>query len=129
MQSTNVASSDFAGLVNPYTGEPMRVRTVAGRGPEPLYCAPDTFSTNDLQRSVNRLYELWSRVNGRQGRRSGLPKCAYTGRPLTVVKLDGGYHFDGGFDPKRPAPREEFLRFATMRGGKPAEPPKSGRDQ
>lgn len=129
MQSTNVASSDFAGLVNPYTGEPMRVRTVTGHGPESLYCAPDTFSTNDLQRSVNRLYELWSRVNGRQGCRSGLPKCAYTGRPLTVVKLDGGYHFDGGFDPKKPVPREEFLRFAAMRDGKPVESLKSGRDR
>lgn len=117
-----VTSRDFEGLVNPYTGEPMRVKMVVGCGPEPLFHAPDTFSTNDLQKSTNRLYELWSRVNGRQGLRSGIPKCAYTGEPLTVAEFDGGYHFIGGFNPKVLMPRDKFLYYATMRDGKAVRP-------
>lgn len=112
-----VTSREFEGIVNPYTKEEMRVRMVVGCGPEPLFHAPDTFSTNDLQESTKRLYELWSRVDGRQGIRTGSPKCAYTGEPMTVTEFDGGYHFIGGFNPKVLMTRDEFLYYATMRNG------------
>ena len=121
-QEVTVTSRDFEGIVNPYTGEPVRVKMVVGCGPEPLFHAPDTFSTNDLQESTRRLYELWSRVGGRQGLRTGAPKCAYTGEPMTVAEFDGGYHFVGGFNPKVLMTRDEFLYYATMRDGKATRP-------
>ena len=112
-----VTSREFDGIRNPYTKEPMRVKMVVGCGPEPLFHAPDTFTTNDLQDTPKRLYELWSRVDGRQGIRSGAPKCAYTGESMTVAEFDGGYHFIGGFNPRVLRTREEFLYYATMRNG------------
>lgn len=121
-QEVIVTSRDFDGITNPYTGEPMVVKMVVGCGPEPLFHAPDTYSPNDVQSTTKLLYELWSRVDGRQGLRTGQPKCAYTGKPLTVTEFAGGYHFTGGFDPRMLLPRGEFLYYATMRDGRATMP-------
>lgn len=112
-----VTSHEFDGLVNPYTKEPISVKMVVGCGPEPLFHSDETFSTSDLQPSTKDLYRLWSRIEGREGLRTGLPKCAYTGEPLTVEEFDGKFRFIGGFDPRVLRTRDEFLYFATMRDG------------
>ena len=113
-----VTSAEFAGIRNPYTGVPMKVMMLVGCGPDPLFHSEDTYSTADLCPSTKDLYRLWGRVDGREGLRTGCPKCAYTGEPLAVQQVDGRYRLVGGFDPRVLRTRDEFLYYATMRDGK-----------
>lgn len=122
MQEVLVTSKDFENLVNPYTGQRMVVKMAIGFGDEPMFHSVNTYSTADLQKSTRELFNLWGRVDGRGGLRSGKPKCAYTGEPLAAKEIGGLYRFDGGFDPKVYRTREEFLYYATMRDGKPVRP-------
>lgn len=117
-----VTSKEFDGIINPYTGQIIKVKMIVGCGPEPLFHAVDTYSTADLCQTTSELYRLWSRVDGREGLRSGQPKCAYTGEALSVQEVDGQFRFTGGFDPRVLMTREEFIYFATMRDGKTTRP-------
>lgn len=117
-----VTSKEFDRITNPYTGEQIRIKMLVGCGPEPLFHAVDTYSTADLCQTTKELYRLWGRVEGREGLRSGQPKCAYTGEVLSVQEVDGQFRFTGGFDPRVLRTREEFLYFVTMRYGKAVRP-------
>lgn len=119
MTEVTVTSRDFDDVKNPYTGKTMVVKMIVGAGPDPLFHAPDEFSTSSLQKTTKDLYRLWGRVDGLEGLRNGAPKCAYSGEPLTVRETEGMFYFEGGFDPKRFYTRDEFLYLATMRDGKP----------
>lgn len=114
-------SEEFAGLTNPYTGEPLRVKMVIAQGGVVFFHDPDTYSTTQPFGSVAEAHRQWSRVDGVFGcRPDGEPaKCAYTGELLTP-RDDGSY--SGGFDPTVFHTREEFLYFATMRDGKSKYP-------
>lgn len=117
-----VTSKEFDGIINPYTGKVIQVKMIVGCGPEPLFHAVDTYSTADLCQTTQELYRLWGRVEGREGLRSGQPKCAYTGETLSVQEIDGQYRFAGGFDPRVLRTREEFLYLVTMRDSKATRP-------
>ena len=53
--------------------------------------------------------------------------CPYTGEALRPVHDGEAVMFVGGWDPRRPVPRQEFLRYASMRGGKSQVPADPGR--
>lgn len=104
------AGPDYEGLDNPYTGEPMRVEmTMRANGLEPLFCAPDTFSPATF-RTRAEMDRFMATVPDRN-------KCAWTGRLMRLVELDGEVAYLGGFDPHVPTTRDEFLRQARMRDG------------
>lgn len=112
--------SDFAGLVNPYTGKPVVTEMVVLKDGSCVFCAPDTYSTADYFPTAKEAYDAWARSLGIDGaRRNGVIACAYTGNPLSVVKTDFGYHYEGGFDPHMMWPRHEYLNMMTMRDGNP----------
>lgn len=101
---------DFDGLVNPYTGEPMKVvMKIRTGGQEPYFCAPDTFSPAvfrprpDMERLLSAAPDPM--------------KCLWTGRELQMIEVDGEVVCLGGFDPQQPLPRAEFLHYARMRDG------------
>ncbi len=110
----------FTGLKNPYTGEPIVVKMVIRENAEPLFFAPDTYDTAKRQPSSKTAYENWNCVDGVFGLRgTGRPVCAYTGKPLQFKSDEDSCWFVGGFNPTHMHTRDEFLKFVTMRGGKP----------
>lgn len=117
--------SDFDGLLNPYTGEPIETKMVITPDGKAFFYAPDTYSTAQVFGSMVEAHRNWSRVNGVAGcRPDGVPAtCAYTGEVLEPH--DGCYI--GGFDPTAFHTREEYLYYVTMRGGK-SKYPKPGAD-
>lgn len=106
----------FRGLVNPYTGQPMKVVMVVRPDAVPLYFAPDTYDTASEQPSARAAFENWNRVDGVGGLRREL-RCAYTGELLKPAHGGQNHWFEGGFNPTRLHTRHEFLKFATMRDG------------
>lgn len=123
MKPIDCTGSAFRGLVNPYTGEPMKVKMVVRTGAEPLFFAPDTYDTAKRQPSSSAALDRWSRVDGIAGLRNSVPpKCAYTGGTLTFASDSDGAWFKGGFNPSHLHTRDEFLYKATMRDGKPSRP-------
>lgn len=127
---TEVTSNDFRGLVNPYTGEPMRVFMVTGGDGPVKFTCPDTFSTSDPAETSEALYAGWNRVNGVSGLKSGqLIKCAYTGELLGCATRFGKPRYTGGFDPHLFYSRDEFLYYAWMRDGVSKFPEPRGEDQ
>lgn len=127
VMTTKVTSDDFAKLKNPYTGEPLAVQMTVVPGRDPLFSCPDTYSTADVYPSKEECISAWDRKGGVSGLRTNQPiRCAYTGEALALVKTVLGWKFAGGFDPHMFYSRDEFLRLATMRDGKPGYvPPKS----
>lgn len=54
--------------------------------------------------------------------------CPYTGEILRPVRVEGQeVMFVGGWDPRRPVPRQEFLHRASMRSGTSDVPAEVGR--
>lgn len=126
---TKVTSTDFQGLINPYTGEPMTVFMVVSPKGVKFTC-PDTFSTADPAESPSELYRGWDRVNGVAGVKKGKKiTCAYTGETLTIATRFGKPCYSGGFDPHRFYTRDEFIYYAKMRDGVSPVPPPSGVEQ
>ena len=105
----------FRGLVNRYTGEPMKVFMLVSPDKAPRFFAPDAYdpSRTDFP-TAQEAYSAWSRVNGIAGLRKGAPVCAYTGEMLVPVQTPFGHRFRGGFSPTTPQSREAFL--AGLRG-------------
>lgn len=102
-------SPEFTSLTDAYTGERLDVFMVAT--PDgPKFCAPDAESP----RRVWTVEEPPMRT------------CPYTGEALTLHHLPSGWLMIGGFDPRLPRAREEFLYYATMRNGKSRYPKPSG---
>ena len=102
-------SPEFTSLTDAYTGERLEVFMVAT--PDgPKFCAPDAESP----RRVRIVEEPSMRT------------CPYTGEALTLHRLPSGWFMTGGFDPRLPRSREEFLYYATMRNGVSKYPPPSG---
>lgn len=119
-----VTSPAFRGLKNPYTGEDVRVKMLVPKRGEPLFFAPDDYSTTDRFPTRAEMVAAWDRTDGRSGLRAGKPfVCAYTGKPLRPRSNGAQAWFEGGFDPHRMRPRAEFLYYATMRDGKFPFPP------
>jgi hypothetical protein len=88
------------------------------------FTCPDTYSTAAPAETTEKLYDLWSRINGVSGFKSGKPiKCAYTGEFLSPSTSFGKPCYEGGFDPRRFYTREEFLYYAWMRDGISKFPP------
>ena len=105
-------SVDFDGLVDAYTGKPLRVEMeTTPRGV--MFRAPKARSPRCFYASMAEA----RRMLGPELR------CKYTGEQLRPVDADGAVMFTGGFDPTRLAPKEEFLRFARSRGEAPAPAP------
>ena len=125
--TTKVTSDDFANLKNPYTGESLAVQMTIVPGRDPMFSCPDTYSTADVYPSKEECIVAWDRKDGVSGLRTNQPiRCAYTGEALVPVKTALGWKFAGGFDPHMFYTRDEFLRLATMRDGKPGYlPPKN----
>lgn len=123
--TVKVTSDLFAGLSNPYTGERLDVAMTVSPGfDEPMFSAPDAYSTYDVFPTKEECIAAWDRTDGVSGLRKGTPfVCAYTGEPLVLVKSARGWRFSGGFDPKMFFTRDEFLRMATMRRGVPGYVP------
>ena len=119
----------FGQIDNPYTGKTMQVMMRVSRTGDIRMFAPDTYSTADFFPSAKEAYRAWNRVTGVEGLKDGEPPtCAYTGKPLRLVQTEDGWHYEGGFDPHLLRPRDEFLYFAAMRGGKsPYAPGTPGR--
>ena len=126
---TKVTSDAFAKLKNPYTGEPMVVQMTVLPGREPMFNCPDTYSTGDtVFPTRDECLAAWDRKDGVAGLRKGQPvRCAYTGELLALVFTELGWRFTGGFDPHLFYSRDEFLRLATMRDGKPGYVPPADR--
>lgn len=117
-QSVKVTAKAFADLVNPYTGLPVEVMMMTTKTGVPKFYAPKTYSTHQYFGSRAAAYAAWCRSLGIDDVRKGQPVvCAYTGEPLRLVKDEYGFHYEGGFDPRRFYTRAEFLYFATMRNG------------
>lgn len=117
MTTYDATSDDFRNLKNPYTGEAMHVKMLVGSG-EPKFFCPDTYSTAMRFPGGREMYAAWCRTDGVLNTREGEPiRCAYTGEFLTPEQDDGGHYFSGGFDPRIPRPKDEFLHFAWMRKG------------
>lgn len=113
----NCSGPVFDSLVNPYSGDPLRVKmfVVGGRV---LFSSPAAYSTADRFPTAHDAYRAWNRVNGVEGLKDGQPiVCAYTGATLNLKHDEDGWYYDGGFDPHVLLPRQKFLHFATMRGG------------
>lgn len=110
----------FAGLRNPYTGGPLVVKMIVRKDAEPLFFAPDTYDTASRRPTSKAAYDDWNRVDGVFGLRgTGRPVCAYTGEPLQYKSDEDSTWLVGGFNPTHMHKRDEFLRLASMRDGKP----------
>ena len=127
MRTVDVTSSKFNGLVNPYTGEPIKVKMMIPDSGKPLFFAPDTFTHATHYQTAKEAIDAWDRENGVQGvkNRSCL-RCPYTGEPLTVQQDVAGFFLSGGFDPHRFRSDDEFVYYAAMRDGKSPFPVPSG---
>lgn len=126
--TVEVTSDVFSGLKNPYTGSQMVVQMTVNPGMDPLFRSPDTYSTADAYPTRDECLAAWDRKNGVAGLRTGQPvRCAYTGEALSFVSTELGWRFSGGFDPHMFHTRDEFLRLATMRDGKPGYVPPEAR--
>ena len=113
----------FGTIKNPYTGETMRVKMCTLPNGAVKYFVPDTYSPTEVFPTAEEAYRHWNRVNGVEGLKSGKPLvCAYTGKALTVVKTDDGYHYEGGFNTHLMYDRPVFLYYVTMRNGKSEYP-------
>lgn len=100
------SSSDFKDLVDAYTGTPMLV--VMETTPQGvLFSAPGAVTPRRFYPSAE------TALAALRGRTT----CPYTGERLRPVVDGAAVMFAGGFDPARPRPRREFLRFARMRDG------------
>lgn len=120
----DVTAEKFRGLKNPYTGEPIVVKMLVPEHGSPMFFAPDTYSTAKPTPSVPELVHAWDRVDGVGGMKDRTKlTCAYTGETLRIVETSAGFFFEGGFNPGRLMSDEEFLKFATMRDGKPGHVP------
>lgn len=123
MEKITCTGRSFDGLVNLYTGEPMVVVMHVRPGKVPMFSAPDTFDpTIDTFPTSKEAFESWTRVDGLKGLRSGVPACPYTGETMRIEETSFGYRFVGGFRPKMPQTREEFLAKARARGSMPEIP-------
>lgn len=112
-------ASAFDGLVNPYTGAKTTTMMVVTGAGEPMFHADrDEYSPWNVYPTAEDAMREWSRENGVYGLRHPPFLCAYTGAVMTLEKVDGGYRFAGGFNPKLFRSRESYLYYATMRGGK-----------
>lgn len=108
----------FRGLRDPYTGEPLVVKMVALRTGEARFFAPGAYSPRERFATRAEAHARWMTAEGIEGVRRGQPiVCAYTGERLVPAHDAAGFYFDGGFDPRVPRSRDEFLYYATMRGG------------
>lgn len=113
----------FRGLKNPYTGQPITVKMLVTPNSEPMFFAPDTYSTAAFMATATSAVEHWNRVDGVRGLKdtSGLMKCAYTGEPLSLSRVEGKWYFVGGFNPNALTTRDEFLYYVSMRDGVPSD--------
>lgn len=108
----------FGAMKNPYTGEIIRVKMSTSSTGAIRFFAPDTYSPTNVYPTAKEAYRNWNRVNGVEGVKDGKPiVCAYTGRPLHLVKTDDGFCYEGGFNIHLMYDRPTFLHFATMRDG------------
>ena len=108
----------FGAMKNPYTGEIIRVKMSTSSTGAIRFFAPDTYSPTNVYPTAKEAYRNWNRVNGVEGVKDGKPiVCAYTGRPLRLVKTDDGFCYEGGFNIHLMYDRPTFLHFATMRDG------------
>lgn len=100
-------SPEFTSLTDAYTGERLEVFMVAT--PDgPKFCAPDAESPRRMRSDE-----------------PSTPTCPYTGKALVPRCTPSGWFMVGGFDPRLPRDREEFLYYATMRNGVSKYPPPS----
>lgn len=119
--TVTVTSSRFRGLANPYTGDPMVVKMTVPRSGPPMFFSPDTYTPCSALPTRRESCEAAQRRGG--VRTPAAPTCPYTGERLEQRFLDGlGWFYAGGFDPRVPRPADEFLYYATMRGGRPSRP-------
>lgn len=109
MNTVPCTGAAFRGLTDPYDGSGLEVVMTVGRG-APLFAAPRAKSPATRYPTAEERDAAWRRPL----------VCAYTGGALTPVSDDYGHSFSGGFDPRVFRPREEFLYYATMRGGRSA---------
>lgn len=115
--------SAFRNLKNPYTGAVMKVKMVVRPDAEPLFFAPAEYDTASRQPSARSAYDNWNRVDGVFGLKTGSRvTCAYTGQLLSLSSDGESHWLEGGFNPTRLHTRDEFLKFATMRDGRPTAP-------
>lgn len=122
MTTYDVTANGFRDLRNPYTGEPMNVKMLVGSG-EPMFFCPDTYSTAERFPDGRTMYNMWCRTGGVLSTKVGEPlRCAYTGEFLQPAEDAGGHYFKGGFDPRIPRTRRQFLHFAWMRNGESPYP-------
>ena len=122
MTTYDVTANGFRDLKNPYTGEPMRVKMLVGAG-EPKFFCPDTYSTAERFKDGRTMYNMWCRTDGVLATKVGEPiRCAYTGEFLVPAEDAGGHYFTGGFDPRIPRTKQQFLHFAWMRNGESPYP-------
>jgi hypothetical protein len=126
MRIVDVTASKFNGLVNPYTGDPIKVKMMIPDSGKPFFFAPDTFTHAAHYPTAKEAIDAWDRDNGIQGvkDRSCL-LCPYTGESLTVRQDVAGFFLSGGFDPRRFWTDDEFVYFASSRMGK-TDYPKPG---
>lgn len=97
---------------------------------DPMFSCPDTYSTADEYPTRDACVAAWDRKGGISGLRANQPiRCAYTGEALAIEKTALGWRFAGGFDPHMFYSRDEFLRLATMRDGKPGYVPPEPRQR
>lgn len=94
-------------VVDAYTGRPARVAMEVTPAAL-LFSAPDATTPR-------RFYASMGEAVAALG--SGLT-CPYTGDRLRPVRDGDAVMFMGGWDPRRPLPRQEFLHYASMRAGK-----------
>ena len=116
---------DFDGLRNPYTGKRVRTKMLVMPDGRALFGAPGEYSPGVHPCATSQeAFRLWDRVDGREGLRAaaGPVVCAWTGEPLRPRKTDRGWTLEGGFDPSQFRPREEYLHFMKMRGGRSPRP-------
>lgn len=123
MRIMETTAEKFRGLRNPYTGELMVVKMAVPDSGSPLFFAPDTFSHAKHWPTAKEAIDAWDCEDGVSGvkDRSCLV-CPYTGKPLSVREDAAGFYLDGGFDPRRLMRDDEFVYYASMRGGKTDRP-------
>lgn len=113
-------ADEFKALRCAYTGEPYDVYMLVVPGQPPKFHAPNAYSPSQPFETAEKAYRMWNRVDGVEGLKSGRPiTCAYTGEMLAAASDRDGHWLTGGFDPRMFHSRADFLRYATMRDGKP----------
>lgn len=113
----------FGAMRNPYTGEVMRVKMSTSSTGRIRFFAPDTYSPTNVYPTAKEAYRNWNRENGVEGVKDGKEiVCAYTGRPMHLVRTPDGYCYEGGFNIHMMYDRPTFLYYATMRNGRSEYP-------